>query len=113
VNEWGTKWDIEPYEPVSLGEDGRLTMSFDSAWAPPINAYEKLVDMGFSIRAYYNEGGMAFAGVWEDGNDDYYDYGGYNSEQIAEELPEPLDEMFGISEYAAEYEAENEEESEE
>jgi hypothetical protein len=113
VNEWGTKWDIEPYEPVSIDEDGRLTMSFDSAWSPPINAYEKLVDLGFSVRAYYNECGMAFAGVWEDGFDDFYEYGGYTSEQIAEELPEALDEMFGISISAAEWEAENEEESEE
>jgi hypothetical protein len=109
VNEWGTKWDIEPYEPVSLGEDGRLTMSFDSAWSPPIGAYEKLVDLGFSIRAYYNECGMAFAGVWEDGFDDFYEYGGYTSEQVAEELPEALDEMFGISQSMAEWEAENEE----
>ena len=109
VNEWGTKWDIEPYEPVSLGEDGRLTMSFDSAWSPPIGAYEKLVDLGFSVRAYYNECGMAFAGIWDDGFDDYYDYGGYTSAQIAEELPEALDDMFGISLSAAEWEAENEE----
>ena len=109
VNEWGTKWDIEPYEPVSLGEDGRLTMSFDSAWSPPIGAYEKLVDLGFSVRAYYNECGMAFAGIWDDGFDDYYDYGGYTSAQIAEELPEELNDMFGISLSAAEWEAENEE----
>jgi hypothetical protein len=113
VNEWGTKWDIEPYEPVTLGEDGRLTMSFDSAWSPPIGAYEKLVDLGFSVRAYYNECGMAFAGIWYDGFDDYYDYGGYTSAQIAEELPEALDDMFGISLSAAEWEAENEETEEE
>jgi hypothetical protein len=109
VNEWGTKWDIEPYEPVTLQEDGRLTMSFDSAWSPPCNAYEKLVDMGFSVRAYYNECGMAFAGVWEDGFDDFYEYGGYNSTEVAEFLPEVLDDMFGISQSMAEYEAENEE----
>ena len=114
VNEWGTKWDIEPYEPVSLGEDGRLTMSFDSAWSPPCNAYEKLVDLGFSIRAYYNESGMCFAGVWEDGDDDFYPYSDCaNSTEVAEFLPEVLDDMFGISQSMAEYEAENEEESEE
>jgi hypothetical protein len=55
----------------------------------------------------YYEGGMAFAGIWEDGNDDYYEYGGMDSEQIAETLPVELDEAFGISESAAEWEEEN------
>ena len=84
-------------------------LTFDSAWSPPCNAYEKLVEMGFRIRAMYYEPGMAFAGIWEDGDDDFYEYGGMNSTQIAEELPEVLDEAFGISESAAEWEAENEE----
>ena len=52
---------------------------------------------------------MAFAGVWEDGADDYYEYSGMNSDQIAEELPVELDECFCISEQVAEYEAENQE----
>ena len=84
-------------------------MSFDSAWSPPIDAYATLVEMGFSIRAYYYEPGMAFAGIWEDGCDDFYEYGGMNSEQIAESLPAELDEAFGISESAAMWEEENEE----
>lgn len=113
VANWGTKWDVgaDGYEAQDDG-DGKLTLTFDSAWSPPIGAYEKLVEMGFSIRAYYYEPGMAFAGIWEDGDDDYYDYGGLNSTQIAEQLPTELDEMFGISESAAEWEAEQEEENE-
>jgi hypothetical protein len=58
----------------------------------------------------YYEGGMAYAGVYEGGIDDYYEYGGMNSAGIAEELPSELDEAFGISESVAEYEAEQEEE---
>jgi hypothetical protein len=109
VNEWGTKWDVGGDGMTCEIEDGRISTSFDSAWAPPIAAYEKLLDMGFSIRAYYYEGGMCFAGVWEDGDDDYYELGGMNSEQVKEELPEALDEMFCISEYMAECEEENQE----
>jgi hypothetical protein len=105
VNEWGTKWDVSPYEPITADiENNQLILSFDSAWSPPIVAYEKLIEMGFSIRAYYYEPGMAFAGVWEDGDDDFYEYGGYDSTQVAEELPEALDDMFGISQSMAEYE---------
>jgi hypothetical protein len=110
VNEWGTKWDVGGDGMTCEIEDGRISTSFDSAWSPPIAAYEKLVDLGFSVRAYYYEGGMCFAGVWEDGDDDYYDLSGMDSAAVEEQLPKVLDEMFCISEYMAEYEEENAEE---
>jgi hypothetical protein len=66
--------------------------------------------LGFEVRAYYYEGGMCFAGVWEDGYDDYYDLGGMDSNAVKEELPEVLDEMFCISESMSEWEEENQEE---
>jgi len=106
VNEWGTKWDVGADGQPAQDIPGGLMLTFDSAWSPPIAAYEKLMDMGFRIRAMYFEGGMAFAGIWEDGSDDYYEYGGMSSEEIATALPEELDEAFGISEQVAEYEAE-------
>ena len=107
VGEWGTKWDVGGDGMTCEIEDGRISTSFDSAWSPPITAYEKLTDLGFSVRAYYYEGGMCFAGVWEDFNDDYYDLSGMDSEAVKAELPAVLDEMFCISEYMAEYEEEN------
>jgi hypothetical protein len=108
VNEWGTKWDVggDDYGTPQI-EDGRMTVSFDSAWSPPIGAYEKLVDLGFSVRGYYYESGMNFAGIWEDGCDDFYDLQG-TSEAVREQIPEELDEMFGITECMAEYEDEEE-----
>jgi len=112
VNEWGTKWEIGADGNPAQDIPGGLMLGFESAWAPPIAAYEKLTEQGFRIRAMYFEPGMAFAGVWEDGNDDYYEYGGMDSTQIAEELPVELDEAFGISEDVAQWEAENAEEEE-
>ena len=112
VNEWGTKWDVGGDDGVLNDIEGGIIVSFDSAWAPPTNAYEKLHEMGFKILAMYYEPGMAFAGVWEDGIDDYYEYGGLDSKGIAEELPAELDEAFGISESVAEWEAENAEDEE-
>ena len=113
VGSWSTKWDVgaEGYE-VEI-ENGGLTLSFDSAWSPPINAYEKMVDLGFSIRASYYEPGMCFAGIWEDGVDDFYELGDMTSEQVREELPEHLDEAYGISECMAEWEADTREELDE
>ena len=111
VNEWGTKWDVggDGYEAQDI--PGGLMLTFESAWAPPCAAYEKMIEMGFRIRAMYYEPGMAFAGVWDNGSDDYYEYGGMNSDTIAETLPPELDEAFGISEDVAMWEEENKEEA--
>jgi len=109
VNEWGTKWDVDAYDKVEYDDQhdkNGITFGFDSAWAPPCGAMDYLVDQGFTVRLYYYEPGMAFAGIWEDGQDDCYDIGGYTSETVKEAIPEDLDEMFGISECIAEYEAE-------
>jgi len=113
VNEWGTKWDVgaEGYE-VEI-ENGGLTMSFDSAWSPPLEAYAKLEALGFEVRAYYYESGMCFAGMWEDGCDDFYDISQCrNGDEVEDLLPTVLDEMFCISEGIREFQEENEEDEE-
>jgi len=113
INQWGCKWDISPWS--NYNEDGdNVTLSFDTPWGPPIQAYEKLVEMGFTIRAYYYESGMAFCGIWEDGNDEYYELSDYaNADAVAESIPEELDEMFCISENMREWEEEMAEEENE
>jgi hypothetical protein len=90
-----------------------LHTTFDSAWSPPIAAYEKLMDLGFSVKAGYYEPGMCYAGLWEDGDDDYYDLSEMNSKEVEDALPSGLDDLFGISETMAEYEAEQQEEAHE
>ncbi len=114
VNDWGTKWDVggDDYNEPQQDTPNKITMSFDSAWAPPTTAMDKFEALGFSVRLYYYEPGMAFAGIYEDGHDAYYELGNMTSEQVAEEIPSELDEMFGISETMAEYEAEEAEEEE-
>ena len=111
VNEWGTKWDVggDDYNEPSQETPNKITMSFDSAWAPPITAMDKLEALGFSVRLYYYEPGMCFAGVYEDGHDNYYDLSNMTSTEVADELQSDLDEMFAISETMAEYEEENKE----
>jgi len=104
VNEWGTKWDVTGQEINDIPNGVILT--FDSAWAPPTGAYDKLLDLGFEVRAMYYEPGMGFCGVWDNGQDDEYSLGGLNSDEVAELLPPELDEAYGISESIAEYEDE-------
>jgi hypothetical protein len=115
VAKWGTKWDVDAYEPVEYDDqhDEGITFGFDSAWSPPIGIYEALVEDGYEVRAYYYEPGMGFAGIWDNGDDDFYEISGMTADQAEEELPEALDDMFGISENMAQWEEENAEDEEE
>jgi len=108
ISNWGTKWDISPYG-VEINEHGVLVGAFDSPWGPPIEAYAKLEELGFEVRAYYNEPGMGFCGVYE-GFDEGYDYSGMSADEAEEYLPEALDEMYCITENMREWEEENAEE---
>ena len=112
VGEWGTKWDVGGDGQTDIHPDGKmLHTTFDSAWAPPVNAYGKLVELGFTVGAMYYEGGMAYAGIYDsETGDEEYNLEGMNSQQVIDDIPVELDEAFGISECMAEYEAENQEE---
>jgi len=113
VNEWGTKWDIGGDDSmVTKLDSNSVGMSFDSAWAPPTAAYERLLDLGFGVKAYYYEPGMAFCGVFDADGDEGYDLSDMTSDQVKDEIPEDLDEMFAISETIAEYEDEENQEIE-
>ena len=109
VGEWGTKWDVGEQGNSEIHPEGRMLHTFfDSAWSPPINAYEKLMDLGFGVEAMYHEGGMCYAGTWSDGVDDYVDLSELGADDIERDYPE-LDECFGISECMREYEEPEEE----
>lgn len=102
VNEWGTKWDVTG--EVQDVENG-LMLNFDSAWSPPIQAYEKLVSMGFEVEAMYYEPGSAYCGEWLNGEDLFYQIDG-DSDWVTENIPEHLDEAFAISENMQQWEEE-------
>jgi hypothetical protein len=110
VGEWGTKWDVGEQGASDIHPDGKMLHTFfDSAWSPPVYAYEKLVAMGFGVEAMYYEGGMGYAGVYSEEGDVEINLEGLSADDIERDHPD-LDECFGISECMREYEAENEEE---
>lgn len=112
VNEWGTKWDVGGDDGcIARATPNSLSLSFSSAWSPPTEAYRKLEELGFYITAYYYEGGCAFCGSYNEGNDDCFSIDG-NSKWVKENIPDYIDETFCISENMAEWEAENQEENE-
>ena len=94
VSNWGTKWDVDT-EGLEFTDNGdgtaEITGWFESAWAPPIEAYNRFLDdmSNCSIDASYHEPGMDFAGFYVDGDDDYLD-------NLHEEFKLPEDERSNL-----------------
>ena len=104
VAEWGTKWDVGGDGQTDIHPDGKMLHTyFDSAWSPPIGAYEKLEALGFGVNAMYYEGGMGYAGVYDEHGDQEINLEGMKADDIEREYPD-LDECFGIAECMREYE---------
>ena len=125
VDNWGTKWEVAPdYSDPAVTEfleqsegESQLNWSFDSAWSPPIGAYEHFLDKNsdVSIFATYYEPGCDFMGVWDSGDDRCYKPGDYKSDDdfwTTDDDGILLDDNYGIVESKQEYEAEEEEEEE-
>ena len=112
VNEWGTKWDVGGDGGVATMDEGtnHIEMNFDSAWAPPIAAMEKFMDLGFKVKLVYWESGMCFAGIFDENGDDYLDYTDMSADEVAEAINPELDECMCIVENLREWEEENAEE---
>lgn len=108
IAHWGTKWDLcEPQ--ITRVDANTVIVDCQTAWSPPTTAFDTLVEQGWEVRALYLGEGCEYAGIYEDGQDDYYqDFG--NSKNAAKTLPQELDDMFNIVETLEEYERENEEE---
>ena len=110
ASNWGTKWDVHVEISEDTGES--ITLVFDSAWAPPIEFYNTMVEQDYQVLAYYNEEGMAFAGIYDSGEDMYFEYGDLDADETEDLLPSDLNEMFNISSNKADWESEQENEEE-
>jgi hypothetical protein len=110
VREWGTKWDVGDSQGIQDVDTNDLIVYFDSAWSPPIAAYDTLTNQGFTVYATWYEPGSAFAGIYDEHGVADYDLSGMDSGDVEQQIPQELNEQFGISESMAAYEAENEDE---
>jgi hypothetical protein len=106
VNNWGTKWDVGGDSDPVIESATAVSFYFDSAWSPPTTAYDSMVDQGFRVYGMYYEPGMCFAGIYDNGDDDQYEFSGQNSSEVADMLPTELDAEFGILETMADFEDE-------
>lgn len=112
IGEWGTKWDISnsdsDYNIEKVDKSYTVTLFFDTAWSPPIKFYEKLEKLEFTVEAMYYEPGVNFCGQYFEGQDEHYELNGSTSEQVKEQVPEELDQAFGISDELEQYEEDQE-----
>ena len=120
VENWSTKWDIHEFYNVERRNYDVPTISvisfgFDSAWAPPIGAYDKFIDenSNVTIRATYFEGGCDFMGIWDNGIDDCWTISDTAPKGSIDKFwktsaGKELDEMYNITEGMAEYEEQQE-----
>lgn len=71
IDKWGTKWDTYDCSVSIVNIPGgkfSLGVSFQTAWSPPLEYYNKLIENEYveSVEAYYAEPGMAFCWSWVD-----------------------------------------------
>ena len=119
INNWQTKWDVDAdyLEFREDGDTGIIEGWFDSAWSPPIGAYEHFLteNEDCSISSLYYEGGMDFAGKWEDFADMTVTPGDFTADEMedpASGLIYEVNENFNFSEMVREYEEEQKTETE-
>ena len=92
VAKWGTKWDASNLEIIDR-HDNSVSVSFDTAWSPPMNFYDELLAQGFEVHASYFEPGMGFVGRYIDGEEEEYDI---DPDDLSD-IPEDLNEAWGIT----------------
>ena len=90
LTNWGTKWDVcdvEIADPITYhGTDKKPSWTTPSdkevasftfhcwtAWAPPIPVWDKLVEMGLSVDASYQDEGMMFEGEYLNGKNNSWE----------------------------------------
>ena len=111
VENWGTKWDIMEFYNINrkeIGEDeSEISLGFDTAWAPPLGAYEKFIDKNSncSLKAYYYEPGCDFMGEWDNGIDSCFEVAKYGLDDDfwKQGIGSTLDDMFCITESMRQY----------
>lgn len=102
---WGTKWDFgrrEGEDAIEPDDSGALCdVRFSTAWSPPFDFYDFLMDQGYRLRAHYFEPGCGFCGTY--GNEEYEEM---QLDGTLDDIPSEIVDCFGLQEFYADEEAE-------
>jgi len=97
VSHWGTKWDCTEVFVGDDTEEDSITISFDTAWGPPIEAFRSWAerDGRVTYRLTYIETGMGFVG-WDSYDGEYFDEDYVEHGQDSDRYWEMAGEEFGL-----------------
>lgn len=64
ISNWGTKWDVDTAEVVDDNEEDSIVITFDTAWAPPLDAFRTWAerDGRVTFELSFFEPGVGFVG---------------------------------------------------
>jgi hypothetical protein len=102
VANWGTKWGVVRLngapDVVVKNTDKTITLSFQSAWSPPVEFYKKMVAFGFGVSATYCELGMGYVGAFDDGVDAEWSLEGFDNtaQWLEDRIPDKICEDFNL-----------------
>lgn len=96
INNWGTKWEVsaEGMEYEETGDTAVIYGWFESAWAPPVSAFEQYFAANDDVTGWlkYFEPGQSFIGEWDrDNGDECYEIDGDNLDALPQDLREHFD----------------------
>ena len=91
VENWGCKWNCDAQDWTR--DENKISFWFDSPWAPPIQLYYKIRDLGYTVNAEYCEHGVGFVGEFVDGVHEHYEY---EDEDDLDFIPEHLIENWNL-----------------
>jgi Ferredoxin-like domain in Api92-like protein len=95
MENWGTKWDISASEWDDADRvNDQVTLSFETAWQPPVAFYEHLTTLGYDVTVFYLEEGQGFVGKYtNDTGDDSFNFDG--AEDL-EDIPDDIREFWDL-----------------
>ena len=85
---WGVKWDASDIN----GDEGEYI--FSTPWGPPIEFYDAMTDLGFKVKAFYEELGERLVGKYENGFNRRYTF---ERRSDYDALPREVQEFVGDS----------------
>lgn len=96
VDTWGTKWEPQDIDYDFDVDSGTLTLNFDSAWAPPVEAYTSAESrLGVEVSASYYEPGMMFVGHYDNGNNFSFEVD-FSDKDWRDGIPDDLIDHWGL-----------------
>lgn len=106
IENWGCKWNCQAEEWEK--NENCIEFRFDSPWGPPIQLYEYISNLGFTLDAKFLEEGVGLVGQFIDGYEESYNYDISDPDSL-DEISDELVEYWDLRSLQEDYLASQEE----